>query len=197
MVDVRRFFESRLRRYGDSPRTLDWSPEGQQKRFEVLCAVGDLRGRRVLDVGCGLGHLLAFLRERGTEVDYTGVDLSPKLVMKARKLHPAARFEVLDAVTAKLPIGADFVFASGVLNVETGDNETAMRRLLRALFAACREAVAVNMLSTWADWRDRDRHYFDPVRTTRDARRLTRHVVLRHDYMPHDFTLYLYRVPRR
>ncbi len=192
MVDVRRFFESRLRRYGDNPKTLDWSPEGQRTRFEVLVEVGPLEGRTVLDVGSGLGHLYDHLVARGIRVAYTGLDLSPRLVAKAQELHPGVRFEVHDVANASLP-PADYVLGSGVLNVETGDNDRAMHRLLRSAFAACRTAVAVNMLSTAADWQERGRHYFDPVRMTRYARRLTRRVVMRHDYLPHDFTLYLYR----
>lgn len=193
MVDVRRFFESRLQQYGNSPRTLDWSAEGQRKRFEILAEAGDLRGRKVLDVGCGLGHLYDFLAARGIGASYYGLDLSPKLVEKARELHPDVAFEVLDAASRSLPRTADYVFASGVLNVETGDNEAAMSRLLRTAYEACHLAVAVNMLSTWADWFERNRHYYDPIKMVRLARRLTRRLVLRHDYMPHDFTLYLYR----
>lgn len=76
-----------------------------------------------------------------------------------------------------------------------GNNAAVLRQFLRSTFDGCRKAVAVNMLSTWADWYDRGRHYYDPVRTLRHARTLTRRVVLRHDYLPHDFTVYLYREP--
>ncbi len=193
MVDIRRFFESRLRRYGDSPKTLDWSEEGQRRRFEVLAEVGELHGRSVLDVGCGLGHFLNFLEAKSIRSRYAGLDLSPRLIERARELHPAAAFEVLDVTGRSLPRRADYAVASGVLNVETGTNEADMRRMIRACFQACDVAAAMNMLSTWADWREPGRHYYEPIRMVRLARRVSRRVVLRHDYMPHDFTLYLYR----
>ncbi len=196
MIDVRRFFESRVRRYGNSPKALDWSPEGQRRRFEVLAEIGGLDGHRVLDVGCGLGHLYDFLARRKIRARYVGFDLSPRIVASARKLHPGVTFEVRDALSDPLPRKADFVFASGVLNLDTGNNEAAMRRLLRACFTACRVAAGVNMLSTWADRFERQRFYYDPLRMAQVARRLTRRVVLRHDYMPHDFTLYLHREVR-
>lgn len=195
MVDVRRFFESRLKKYGNSPRTLDWSAQGQQKRFEVLIGVGDVARREILDLGCGLGHFRRFLKENRIQATYYGLDLSPNLVKKARELNPNDSFDVLDIATQSLPRDADYVFASGVLNLKMDDNDAAMRKLLREAFAHCRAAVAVNMLSTWADWRDRKSHYYDPIKMTRFARKLTRRVVLRHDYLPHDFTLYLYREP--
>jgi SAM-dependent methyltransferase len=46
----------------------------------------------VADVGCGPGHVTAFLDELG--VDVFGVDLSPAMIELARREHPGLRFEV-------------------------------------------------------------------------------------------------------
>ncbi|GAA1841071.1 class I SAM-dependent methyltransferase [Pseudonocardia ailaonensis] len=46
----------------------------------------------VLDVGCGPGTITAYLAERG--LDVSGVDLSPRMISHARRLHPQCRFEV-------------------------------------------------------------------------------------------------------
>ncbi|MFC6704529.1 class I SAM-dependent DNA methyltransferase [Flexivirga alba] len=46
----------------------------------------------VLDVGCGPGTVTAYLAERG--VDVSGVDLSPRMIDNARRLHPECRFAV-------------------------------------------------------------------------------------------------------
>jgi SAM-dependent methyltransferase len=50
---------------------------------DVLVAEGDLRGRRVLDVGCGTGRLAAALTERGAKV--WGVDSSSEMLAQARE----------------------------------------------------------------------------------------------------------------
>ncbi len=57
-------------------------------------------GARVCDMGCGPGHVGAFLAERGCAV--TGVDLSPVMVERGRSLHPEMTFEVgtMTAITA-------------------------------------------------------------------------------------------------
>jgi SAM-dependent methyltransferase len=47
---------------------------------------------RACDMGCGPGHVGAFLAERGLNV--TGIDLSPAMVDRARALHPGMTFEV-------------------------------------------------------------------------------------------------------
>ena len=54
----------------------------------------------VLDVGCGPGTVTAYLDERG--LDVSGVDLSPRMVEHARRLHPQCRFEVASATELDL-----------------------------------------------------------------------------------------------
>ena len=46
----------------------------------------------VLDVGCGPGTVTAYLAERG--LDVAGVDLSPRMIEHARRLHPECTFSV-------------------------------------------------------------------------------------------------------
>ncbi|MDI5970709.1 methyltransferase domain-containing protein [Streptomyces sp. SL13] len=56
---------------------------GYYTRPAILDLAGDVAGRRILDVGCGAGPLLAALRERGAIV--TGVDPSAEILALARQ----------------------------------------------------------------------------------------------------------------
>lgn len=56
---------------------------GYYTRPAILDLVGDVAGRRVLDVGCGAGALMVALRERGAFV--TGVDSSVRMLELARE----------------------------------------------------------------------------------------------------------------
>ncbi|MFY1679157.1 MULTISPECIES: class I SAM-dependent methyltransferase [unclassified Streptomyces] len=49
----------------------------------------------VLDVGCGPGTTTAYLAELG--LDVSGIDLSPRMIENARRLHPHCRFGVASA----------------------------------------------------------------------------------------------------
>lgn len=77
------------------------------------------RGRRVLEVGCGIGIAGRYLAEKG--VDYTGLDRSTASIALART-HFAqhalpGRFVVGDAVSLPFPDGAfETVFSLGVLH---------------------------------------------------------------------------------
>lgn len=56
---------------------------------------------RVADIGCGPGHVARYLRDRG--VDVVGIDLSPRMIECARKLHPAAEFQQADMEALSVP----------------------------------------------------------------------------------------------
>ncbi len=77
-------FGARARVY-DSLRPAD---EAWWEAFAALVDLGDLRGRRVLDVGCGTGRLAAALvNEAGAKV--WGIDASGEMVAVARETLPA------------------------------------------------------------------------------------------------------------
>lgn len=60
--------------------------------FDALVREGDLRGRRVLDVGCGTGKLAAALAERAV-CRVWGVDASEEMLAVARAEVPGVRFK--------------------------------------------------------------------------------------------------------
>jgi SAM-dependent methyltransferase len=70
-------------------------------------------GAPVLDVGCGPGHVTAFLATLG--LDARGLDLSAGMVAEARRLHPSLRFDaasMLDLPCAGEALGGIVAFYS-------------------------------------------------------------------------------------
>jgi SAM-dependent methyltransferase len=74
------------------------------------------RGTEALDFGCGAGRSTRFLRRQGFHV--TGVDISPRMLARARKRHPGGRYVLvpddgrLGALRAKTfdPVLSAFTF---------------------------------------------------------------------------------------
>jgi len=190
---VRSFFLESLSAHDSGPRAHGWGSEDSQNvRFQVLTEVGDLRGKSLLDVGCGQGYLLDYLKHRGVGTYYCGLDLLPEMVERARTRHPEARFEVGDILNGwDEPF--DYVLCSGLNNVDTGRNLETFTRLISRLWEIVRIAGAVNALSAYAPVKDPRSYYAQPEEAFREARKLSPRVVLRHDYRPNDFSLYLYR----
>ena len=71
-------------------------------------------GERILDLGCGTGHLTAKIAEAGAHV--IGVDRSPEMIAQAREKYPALRFEVMDARNLALDGFLDAVFSNATLH---------------------------------------------------------------------------------
>lgn len=70
----------------------------------ILAAAGIRPGRRVLDVGCGSGSLLA--AAVAADADAVGIDISPGMAEAARRRVPTATVVVGDAQTAPLSASA-------------------------------------------------------------------------------------------
>ena len=185
-------YEHRITPERENFDVLDWAcAESQQTRFAVLADNVDLTGRSLLDIGCGLGDLWAFLNERGAGVDYTGVDIIEKMVLAARDRYPNGRF-VLGDVFGADPFGGrtfDVVFCSGAMNLNLGNNRKFLPVAVSRMLDLAGETVAVNLLHARAAGRDRTYFYHDPD----DVRELLAHlpceIHILQDYLPNDFTV--------
>jgi trans-aconitate 2-methyltransferase len=85
---------------------------------------------RVLDVGCGTGHLTAKIAETGAAV--TGIDNSPQMVEQARQHYPYLRFELQDAASFRFDEPFTAVFSNAALHWVL-DAESAVRTIAVAL----------------------------------------------------------------
>ncbi len=193
---IAEFYDRRVAEFGHDPRACDYGRrESQRRKFEALSAALDYRGRSVLDVGCGFADYAGFLRERHEGVRYAGVDLSPAMIARARALHAGLDLRVANILEEPAGETFDVVSANGIFYLLGAAAPELMPRLVRAMFARCREAVIFNSLSTWASVHEPGEYYADPLATVAWCRELSPWVSLRHDYLPHDFLVVLRRQP--
>ena len=81
---------------------------------KILQLLDPQPNERVLDLGCGTGHLTAEIAKAGASV--VGIDQSSEMVSKAKSNYPDLDFEIADA--RSLPFKSDFdaVFSNAVLH---------------------------------------------------------------------------------
>lgn len=189
------YYRAQLEGHAAPERRVGWnSAHSQLVRFEALASVGDLRGKKVLDVGCGLGAFWGFLQKRRIKADYTGVDLFPNVIEEAKRHHPGARFEARVLMADPFPAGSfDHAFLSGVFNVRVKDNGAYMRALLRCVMKQTRKAVAFNVLNADAGIKEEDRFTVHAGDLVALGKKLgCSKVRLLDHYHPMDLTIFLY-----
>jgi cyclopropane fatty-acyl-phospholipid synthase-like methyltransferase len=187
-----------LRRHGPGHRALDWnSPSSQIQRFERFATLGMAPGESVLDVGCGLGDFLPWLRAKNLDLDYTGIDITPDMVAHCRRNQPDGRFlegNILDDLGGLTPQCVDWVVASGVFAHRKEHPWLYMTAMIQTMTVLARKGVAFNAQSTFAPHPDRWRLYHaDPRETEAFCRNLGWTCLLVHDTEGTDFTVTLWR----
>lgn len=191
-------YEQRLREFGYSAETLGWGKHGRQRlRFGIL-ADHALRmpNSSVLDVGCGFADLYEFLIEHGWRGRYTGLDIVPGLLEVARRRHPEADLREVDITGDDVALDMyDFVVASGMFNAKLRecDNEKHIIQGLTAMLRHARVAVCLDFMSTHVDFQKPGSWHTDPGWALNAGKQLSRRVWLRHDYMPFEFSLCIFR----
>ena len=119
--------------YTDSrPKTLSAQNLVSRRRFALEMLEARIpRGSKILDVGCGTGHLTRELIQRGYEA--WGVDFSEAMVHYAHEHYDSDRFQAGDIERIPFPDNTfDAVVCLGVMEYLEKD-DTALREMWRVL----------------------------------------------------------------
>ena len=190
-------YRARFAQFARSPQTLGWRPQTQEVRFAAFVAgFSIVTPESVLDIGCGFGDLLAFLRARGWAGDYLGVDIVPEFISEAQTHFAAdsrAEFQCLDFMENPGALIRDAAFASGLLNHKRGDaHEAYMQRFIGAVAKSSRRYAAIDFISDTSDRRRDDLFYHKPGDVLQIGLKHTKRAELDHSYMPYEFMLKLW-----
>jgi SAM-dependent methyltransferase len=203
-------YERCLERHGATPRGVDWPNVADLAvRFDTLLSLLDGAGAAprpvLLDLGCGPGLLLDYLKATGRleMVEYRGIDLSPAMVGAARARWPDRDIACRDVVKNPLPPqSVDYVIMNGVLTEKQTLSHEVMagiaKELIVAAFAAARVGIAFNAMSRHVEWQRPELFHwgFDEVSAFL-CERVSRHYAFRSDYGLYEHTTFVWRAPRR
>jgi SAM-dependent methyltransferase len=194
--DQKGYYADLIARHGNAREIAGWgSQASQERRFAVMACHWPLAGSRIIDVGCGRGDLLAYLKAQGqAPAFYVGLDIMEDALSFGRANHPEAQFICGDLLDPhlKLPV-ADYAVSSGVFNLTGKDHAEWIGRMVGAMYAATSRGAAFNVVSTLAPEHKEGHYYAAPDAMLRMAQAITPFVALLHDYAIHDMTLFLSR----
>ncbi len=186
------FYEDSFAKHGNDPRSVHWSGEiSQTVRFGILSDIVPLAGRSVLDVGCGLGDLYKFFISKKISVEYTGVDIVPAFIERARERFPDAHFILGDA--SILIEDYDYILVSGAFNLVTTDSKEYYFTMIKNLFARAKYGLAFNMLDSEEHPTNETYISYNIEEVEKFCKTITDKVKIISGYLPQDFTVYMYK----
>ncbi len=193
---VKDFYKKLVEKHGYSIKSLDYRSETSQKtRFDVITQIGISNDNSLLDVGCGFGDYFNYLKQKGIKnIKYNGIDLSDEIVNVAKEKNPL--INVVQGNVLDLPDDEkfDYVISLGFNAVKTGENWETLTAVLDKMWKLCKKGIAYNAVSTFAEEQDKAIYFVSPIKVIDHIMsNLTYKIVFKHDYMPHDFTIYAYK----
>jgi len=177
------------------------TPQAQASNYEILMEVSDRLEpkQRILDVGCGSGHLYRSLDVRAG-IDYVGIDVRKDAISSLQKefKDDKNRFlnHTLDSYREKeKPPMFDYVFASGTYNIKIDDNDMTeyLNDQIDKMWGLAQIGVAFNCTSVYAYDQHDVLQYYHPVTVFTHCMTKSNSVALLHDYTISEFTIYMYR----
>ncbi len=85
-------FDKYAKTYLDKYMNVDLYAES----LDFLCNAIPLDSK-VADIACGPGNISGYLLNKRQDLDFLGIELSPKMVELAKALNPKAEFKIMDA----------------------------------------------------------------------------------------------------
>jgi len=193
---VQKFWDERARSGNTDCYRVDSSRRTQMMRFLAFAQVVRLEGSSILDIGCGTGDFLDFLKQQGINADYTGFDISPVMIERCLERFPDGNFISGEFITWMPERTFDYTIAIAIHNnVRVKDAQEILEATLRKQFEMAKQAAHMSVLSSlYADFSE-SMQVWNPKDILAMALDITPYVLFRHDYLLHDFSLTLFKEP--
>ena len=197
LSEVAAYYAAKLAAHGTTPQGVDWNgtDSHEMRHRQFLRLLDGNPDASIIDLGCGFGDFLRFLRAEGHRGRFVGYDIAPGMIAKARQLHGESEDHQWRVGPEPAEI-ADFAIASGIFNVKGGVPSEVWARYVHQAIDTLAHAgwrgFAFNMLSMSSDpdRRRPDLYYADPIDMLAHCLlHYGRSVALMQDYGLYEFTV--------
>ncbi len=199
---IETYYKDKIKAENPDYRIHGWeSKEAHLSRLSVLYNEVKLKGKSLLDVGCGVGSLYRFLKERKTKISYVGVDILEEMVQLARFRYPEALFMQQNLFEDNpFPDSSfDIVYASGIFNLDLGNNESFIQDAIALFARLATHQVVFNLLSIESENKEAGYFYADPQSIPHLLRKSGiryKNYKLVQNYLKNDFTVIIQLEPK-
>lgn len=195
--EIKRLYGDSYQMYGDSPTSL-LTPKGRSSlRFRAIDPFVGKGPRSVFDYGCGLGYLCEYLKGQDCDLEYTGADIMPEFIQACRAKFPDSEFLQMEP-QHPLAGSYDVVFSSGVFNLQTHRDPQQSKAYafdrVQSLFQMAKDVLICDFMSALVDFQQPGAQHFSPAELSEFCyANLGRRFQIRHDLLPYEITLIVWR----
>lgn len=204
MNNLVNYYQALFDQYGHTENALGWTKNKQNIRFEQLFRFLHPLNGRLLDLGCGFGDMLKFLKncEDGQNIKYFGVDIMSDFIKEAQRTFMPTEgifvcsdfFDFLGKEQDKF----DYIVASGIFGLKLYEDEMEQYNYIKSVFELaydnCEVGFAMNFLSDKVDYHTSDSDFHaSPSRILDLGYGLSRNVILDNGVMPFEFCITIFK----
>jgi SAM-dependent methyltransferase len=186
-------YNQRLEEFGYNPLSLGWGEKNRANlRFEILLSQWDFNRANILDFGCGFGDLHNYMKNSGIiDFSYTGVDINENLIKKGLEVYPGLNLINADWLESAPEDTFDYILSSGVFNHKLEDNFEFITKAMQLFNRLSKKGFALNFLSDKVEFEYDYTYHASPSKILEMGYLFSNKIVLRNDYMPYEFTLFV------
>ncbi|MDB2703102.1 class I SAM-dependent methyltransferase [Flavobacteriaceae bacterium] len=198
--DIKNQYTTQFKKFGDSPKSI-FTPKGRNNiRYSVIQDYVKLNDElSILDYGCGLGYLYDYLKVNLPNLKYYGSDFVEDFISHCQQKFPLinSHFFLVDPL-AHFERKYDIVFASGVFNIKSSLKEEKSKQYafdkIKELFYASNKILICDFPSKYVDFQLAEAQHFS-IEEIADfcVKNLSRKFLIRHDKLPYEFTLVVWK----
>ena len=186
---------------GLNEKALWGSSNSQIIRFKVLAKlIKEKSNFSIIDFGAGLTHFYQYLIENNYQnFQYFAVELNPKFVSYIKNKKPNINIvhgEISKVIELTEKFNIDYIVSSGIYNLGKSNDEVSKIFIdeYSTLMNKVNIGLGANFLSNQSKNKDNKSIYHDPIKIINLARNnVSEKLNYFHDYLPHDFTLLMYK----
>ena len=202
---IEKYYEVSLAKFKRGPNAVNWKDKKTQElRFKKLCEVGNLKNKKVLDVGCGLGEFYNYLKKKKIKCKYLGLDISQKMIdsiptNNRNKNFKVEKINILELSQRELKIlQCDFVISSGIFTVKSSYNNKFwwkhIQKMILAMYKLTKIGMVFNLMKPNVNYKDNHLYYqsIDQLITFLE-KKVSKKIILKFDYPLWEFMCYVYK----
>lgn len=192
-------YNKTFKEHGTGVKALQWIGYNSiASRYKALTETIVFNDKSIVDIGCGFGDIIPYIKTRADNFKYTGYDINANFIIEAKKRYPDSNYTFIEQDFMKNvdeATEADIHIISGVLNNKQL-KEKEIKIFLEKVYQKSKYALAFNMLgginrkfnkNTEHVKYSNGQDYIDLISSWSDK------FIYRQDYHNKDFTIVVYK----